>query len=38
MAKQNTIHEKLTELASNYWWSWEPEVTNLFRAIDPIRW
>ena len=38
MAKQKSIHEKLTELASNYWWSWEPEVTNIFRAIDPIRW
>ena len=38
MAKQKSIHEKLTELASNYWWSWEPEVTNIFRGIDPVRW
>lgn len=38
MAKQKSIHEKLTELAGNYWWSWEPEVTSLFRAIDNARW
>ena len=38
MAKQKTIHEKLSELASNYWWSWQPEVTEIFRAIDPVMW
>ncbi len=38
MADTKTAYEKLTELAANYWWSWEPEVTNLFRAIDPRRW
>jgi starch phosphorylase len=25
-------------LAHNLWWSWHPEVNNLFRDIDPIRW
>ncbi len=25
-------------LAKNLWWSWHPEVTSLFRDIDPIRW
>jgi glucan phosphorylase len=36
--QQKSIHEKLTELASNLWWSWEPEVTSIFRAIDPVLW
>ena len=25
-------------LASNLWWSWHPEVVNLFRDLDPIKW
>ncbi|OHB83639.1 MAG: alpha-glucan phosphorylase [Planctomycetes bacterium RBG_16_64_12] len=25
-------------LARNLWWSWHPEVINLFRDLDPIRW
>ncbi len=35
---QKTIHEKLTELSQNLWWSWQPEVTSIFREIDPRRW
>ena len=31
-------HQKLTKLASNYWWSWQPEVSAIFRLIDPVRW
>src|SRR5262245_47692813 len=39
MPKNNqSIHDKLLKLAGNYWWSWQPEVTALFREIDPIRW
>ena len=38
MVQPKTIHEKLSELANNYWWSWHPEVTNIFREIDPVRW
>jgi starch phosphorylase len=38
MSKQMNAHQKLTELASNYWWSWQPEVTAIFRLIDPVRW
>ena len=35
MAKNNqSIHEKLLKLASNYWWSWQPEVTALFREAS----
>ncbi len=32
------LYEKCMALARNMWWSWHPEVTNLFRDIDPIRW
>ena len=38
MAQRKSAHEKLTEIASNLWWSWQPEVTNIFRQIDPVRW
>ncbi|MGL4594442.1 MAG: alpha-glucan family phosphorylase [Thermoguttaceae bacterium] len=32
------LYNKCMALASNLWWSWHPEVINLFRALDPIRW
>jgi glycogen phosphorylase len=32
------LYEKCMALARNLWWSWHPEVTSLFRDIDPIRW
>ena len=32
------LYDKLMTLASNLWWSWHPEVINLFRDLDPIRW
>lgn len=35
---QLTIHEKLSRLSSNLWWSWDPEVTDVFRMIDPVLW
>src|SRR5262245_20212989 len=38
MAKQKTLHEKLRELGNNLWWSWQPEVTQIFRDIDPTVW
>ncbi|MCA8999743.1 MAG: alpha-glucan family phosphorylase [Planctomycetaceae bacterium] len=38
MAIQKSIHEKLCELAGNMWWSWQPDVTGIFRAIDPRMW
>ena len=38
MAKYMSAGEKLQALASNYWWSWQPDVTNIFRQIDPVRW
>ncbi len=33
-----TMYDKCTALARNLWWSWHPEVINLFRELDPIRW
>ncbi len=33
-----TMYEKCVALARNLWWSWQPEVINLFRDLDPIRW
>ena len=33
----DTLHG-LSELAGNLWWSWHPEVVNLFRDLDPVRW
>ena len=33
-----SLYEKCTALARNLWWSWHPEVTNLFRELDPVRW
>lgn len=38
MAKKMNAHEKLSKLAENLWWSWQPDVTNIFRQIDPARW
>src|SRR5688500_16871915 len=33
-----TLYDKCAALARNLWWSWHPEVDNLFRDLDPIRW
>src|SRR6186997_1387634 len=33
-----TIYDKCRSLARNLWWSWHPDVINLFRDLDPIRW
>jgi glycogen phosphorylase len=30
--------ERLTELAYNILWSWEPVVRSLFRRLDPVLW
>ena len=32
-----TISDKCNALARNLWWTWHPEVINLFRDLDPIR-
>jgi glycogen phosphorylase len=38
MVLQKTLHEKLWELGRNLWWSWQPEVTQIFRDIDSTLW
>ncbi|MCL2349466.1 MAG: alpha-glucan family phosphorylase [Planctomycetaceae bacterium] len=32
------LYDKCMALAHNLWWSWHPEVINMFRSLDPIRW
>jgi len=32
------LYDKCMALANNLWWSWHPEVINLFRSLEPIRW
>jgi starch phosphorylase len=31
-------HQRLSALAQNLWWSWDPDSTSLFREIDPVLW
>jgi len=38
VGKGLTVHDKLRTLGSNLWWSWQPEVSQIFRVINPIRW
>lgn len=33
-----SLYDKCLALAHNLWWSWQPEVVNLLRDLDPIRW
>jgi starch phosphorylase len=33
-----SLYDRCVALARNLWWSWHPEVINLFRDLDPIRW
>jgi starch phosphorylase len=32
------LYDKCLALAKNLWWSWHPEVVNIFRELDPIKW
>ena len=34
----NDLRQRLQQLALNLWWTWQPEVIELFRAIDPEAW
>ena len=38
MPETLSLHAKLSQLATNYWWSWQPEISAIFRSIDPVRW
>jgi len=33
-----TMHEQLTALAQNLWWSWDTEGSRLWAEVDPFRW
>ncbi|MCA9247389.1 MAG: alpha-glucan family phosphorylase [Planctomycetales bacterium] len=33
-----SLYDKCSALAKNLWWSWHPDVVNLFRDLDPVRW
>lgn len=33
-----TSYQKCSELTRNLWWSWRPEVTQIFYLLDPLRW
>lgn len=37
-SSQLSLHEKLTRLSQNLWWSWDPDATDVFRLIDPVLW
>jgi len=32
------VHQRLTALAQNLWWSWDQDTTALFRDLDPLLW
>ncbi len=33
-----SLTTRLHQLASNPWWTWEPEVIGIFRDLDPDLW
>lgn len=33
-----TAYQKCVEIANNLWWSWHPEVVEIFRLVNPVRW
>ncbi len=37
-SSESEIYGKCMALASNLWWSWNPELQHLFRDLDPVRW
>ncbi len=38
MSQELTLTERLRELAMNLFWSWQPDVADLFRLLDPDLW
>ena len=36
--EQSQLIERLRELARNLWWTWQPEVIDLFRSLNPELW
>lgn len=38
MPEPKSLHQKLTELTSNLWWSWQAGLNESFRAINRPFW
>ncbi|GIW89111.1 MAG: alpha-glucan phosphorylase [Isosphaeraceae bacterium] len=38
MAGQDQLATRLRKLARNLWWTWQPNVINIFRDLDPALW
>lgn len=38
MTESDGTFQKLRELASNLWWSWQPDIRAIFRELDPEVW
>ena len=38
MDQSSQLRKRLEQLALNLWWTWQPDVIELFRAIDPGVW
>jgi starch phosphorylase len=38
MTRELSLYEKTVQLARNLWWCWQPEVTDIFRELDPKKW
>ncbi len=38
MEREVKVVERLRELARNLWWTWQPNVIQLFRDLDPVLW
>lgn len=36
--QKKSLYDKCWELAHNLWWSWHPDVINMFRELDPELW
>ncbi len=38
MTDRTAAHVCLRQLALNLWWTWQPDVIELFRELDPVAW
>ncbi len=38
MEDAGDLRSKLEDLARNLWWCWQPDIAELFRALDPQLW
>ena len=38
MSDETAGHPRLWQLAFNLWWTWQPDVIELFRELDPVGW